>query len=1175
MALDLTFKQVCDFVKKDDPKLIDAVDKLLSLTLVCSPVVFGPAAVIALLPLISTKNELVRIGKGLFDSLSAKKDDDYIAKQQRMQMAYGLMCYTAFFEALDRHIPEKFREKLGLIGEEKIFIAKKAREKTACAEGASTGEGCVADGVNPLAMLSMSFPHPTESLPQQIERHSQLWKQLGQGFEDFLQKLAVWEDAKEKEQAQILEAIREAQKSAGEHFEAQYFELARRYEDFAVWANLQEHKKTKELIGELSDYVRLHASLAKAGKNTIDIGFTKLHDAVLKIPETLKITQAMEVVNSLKLVYDDSINEPVIEEKEAPQEGRPQLSFPRICDAFVPQSFKVLRQTNKTGRLEDETTWNGLDRRDDLAAFLLSYLSSPYSTETPLVVLGHPGSGKSLLTKVLSAQLMSKQYTAIRVPLREVDAEADPVNQVQEHVERVTKRNIDSWAKLSAAFENSPPIVILDGYDELLQASGKVFSNYLRDVQNFQKSEAVQKRPVRAIVTSRITLIDKATIPIGATIIRLLEFDERQRERWMSIWNSTNANYFKEAKVKEFALPGEKDEGAEKILALAQQPLLLLMLALYDSQENELRKSKSLDRTILYDSLLRRFIERERRKDKEFENLLAAEKKKALDFEMHRLGVAALGMYNRRALHILSPELDTNLKFFNAERPMREASGKPLSQADLLLGSFFFVHKSKAQHAIGDEEHHEETAAFEFLHNTFGEFLSADFVLRQASAEVEQLKALKETEVLRAQLEQRLNAADGFSQEWFSSLVYTPLFTRPVVLEMMREWIGHMLKRKKLSRQEFVSHLNIIILNQIKRLLSKREMPAIIRKEVVQESYRAPFGLLGHIAIYSVNLILLRAIVADAPFVFDEKEITTHEDGARPWDRLTYIWRSWFALDNLNGVTGVLVAERDGCQITIHAKEKFQVTEGENRLETCLNVASALADNISSGLSGLLLFEPSKDNWLDIEEIAKRLGSEKIDLEFQIIVKRLLREEHRASGEHLEHYIKTARSALDMAIRSDKHVELEHICLSVRRVLRRFRLGDSRGMRANSERIEVFRKVIDPRMTAEVARRNPQAALILWEVAKELPDAEWKLSFGQEFFEFSVRKHHPMEMMDRDPDGWIAWLLLMRELGGWGFLERFSPKMIHHDFFQRAIDPRFLVELRSSLCCKLHFSAFC
>lgn len=125
-------------------------------------------------------------------------------------------------------------------------------------------------------------------------------------------------------------------------------------------------------------------------------------------------------------------------------------------------------------------------------------------------------------------------------------------------------------------------------------------------------------------------------------------------------------------------------------------------------------------------------------------------------------------------------------------------------------------------------------------------------------------------------------------------------------------------------------------------------------------------------------MILLRIIVADEPFVFDETQIGTHEDGARPWDRLTHIWRSWFALDNLNGVTAVMLADRNESQITVRAKERFQVAESHNRLEACLNVAISLGDNISSGLTGLLLFDPSKDNQLKLEDIGARLASEKV-----------------------------------------------------------------------------------------------------------------------------------------------------------------------------------------------------
>src|SRR5450756_532952 len=94
MTLDLTFKQVCELVKKDgkkDPKLVEAVDNLLGLALICSPLVVGPTAA-ALLPMLAAKNELVKAGKFVFDKLSNRQDDDYLARQQRMQVAYELIC---------------------------------------------------------------------------------------------------------------------------------------------------------------------------------------------------------------------------------------------------------------------------------------------------------------------------------------------------------------------------------------------------------------------------------------------------------------------------------------------------------------------------------------------------------------------------------------------------------------------------------------------------------------------------------------------------------------------------------------------------------------------------------------------------------------------------------------------------------------------------------------------------------------------------------------------------------------------------------------------------------------------------------------------------------------------------------------------------------------------------
>lgn len=304
-----------------------------------------------------------------------------------------------------------------------------------------------------------------------------------------------------------------------------------------------------------------------------------MQKAVAAIPGEFTAVEAPDVVEGLKRHYQARIDDPIVEDEYKPEDNRLSLKFPKISEAFVPQSYRVLRQTAKNVHLEREETWAPIHTRYDLGPFLLKFLSSPFSIETPLLILGHPGSGKSLLTKVLSARLMSEAYTPIRVPLREVNADSPTEDQVEYTIRRTTGHKISSWANFGGQLSDRPLVILLDGYDELLQANGKVYAGYLKEVQQFQKREAEQGRPVRVIVTSRITLIDKTTIPEGSTVLRLLEFSKEQRMAWIAVWNEVNKDYFNSCSppIKAFELPADDDRNREhSILSLAEQPLLLL-----------------------------------------------------------------------------------------------------------------------------------------------------------------------------------------------------------------------------------------------------------------------------------------------------------------------------------------------------------------------------------------------------------------------------------------------------------------------------------------------------------------------------------------------------------------------------------------------------------------------
>jgi len=435
MPKDLTFREVCDFIKRDDKTLIEATDKLLGAAIICLPIAFGPAALPAL-GLLGVKNELTSLGKTLLSKITSKKESDYLARMRRMEVAYGLICYTAFFEALDRLLPDDLRKEIDLQPREKEHIVKRA-EKCATGHPRVRDKEHLIEHEGPFSE-PVPFPHPVTSFEDLKERLTSLYDHMAKGFSEFVNKLAVLERADEGKVVRFRESLKPLAGTATDCFEAQYYELARKYEDFWVWAQLQEHKATRGKVRELSDYLREHRTLAIQVEKRIDVGFVQLHKIVLAIPDQFKAVEAADIVEGLQRHYKARMADAIIEDKFEPEEDKATLTFPRVAEAFIPQAYAALRHVSREKHLEREETWSDLPRRNDLGAFLLSYLSSPYSCEAPMLILGHPGSGKSLLTKVLCARLMSQAYTPIRVPLREVDADSPLEDQIDNEIQRIS-----------------------------------------------------------------------------------------------------------------------------------------------------------------------------------------------------------------------------------------------------------------------------------------------------------------------------------------------------------------------------------------------------------------------------------------------------------------------------------------------------------------------------------------------------------------------------------------------------------------------------------------------------------------------------------------------------------------------------------------------------------------
>lgn len=1019
MAIDLTFDGVCKSIQDEYPDIVDDINIIsdIALTLgvvaaaapitavavtgatAVTPTMIALTAVGTLANLFAVKDKIPQTVERIIDKITSKKDDDPLQQITRMERAYYLICYTAFFEALGRE-----KELIPLLKKIKV----KPSEKNSILTGAMnelqsatqvTGDQTVFNNRGNPFIFQIEMPHPGDTLHVECEKLRPLYKQLATSVEYFFSGLTLWESLHESERIKIKVALEKMPGEALKYFEAQYYVLAVKCPPFAKWLNYIESDNARTQLSEIGQKL---AILAEIRPQISDIGLQHLSATLESAYKKMTLHQVDKALQELKNKYESTLQSPILDPKDTPiEEGKIALTYPKRTEIFVPQAFKLIHYTGQK-QLEPEHIWDNVPERNDLGDFLLSYLINSVSERSPLIILGQPGSGKSLLTSMLAARLLVSSFTPIRVELRNINAEADIKTQITEQIAQVTGRKFD-WGILSDHFEQHPGLVLFDGYDELLQASGKVFSAYLRDVEQFQIEQIAMKRsPVRAIVTSRINLIDKADIPPDATIIRLLEFDETKQNYWIDKWNDANASYFQQAGVRSFAIPQNNKE----IKELAGQPLLLLMLALYDATDNQLRKTRGLNQTLLYDNLLRQFIERELKKDSGmFKNMDIVERERAIEHQMERFGVAAMGMFNRRALHIHAKQLDADLKFFGFEEALPEGRGRSLSPAEKLFGSFFFV-KLEAAHKFSgrktsseaQEQDKESDVTYEFLHNTFGEFLTTDFILRKALNKTYSVYKMSDDRYQQPMLRQLMDNpnSDLPGSDWYACLMFAPLFSRPVIINMMQQWLRCCLQQRKKERvdrrdeKEFLKNLDVIIENYLEFVLSKDQLPDIMIGKKTHPFDR--FSTPGYLAIYTLNLILLRTMFDPNGYTFVETDETTQkerfpsQDGTRAWDRLTYLWRSWFSLETLNGLATIFTSKRDGEKVYLTMKG---TNPSIDRLTQVHNVSNALADNITAGLAGFLLHDSFEDSQTKLDDIRKKLDGEEIKLNAQLFTKQL------------------------------------------------------------------------------------------------------------------------------------------------------------------------------------------
>ncbi|MEU4335120.1 hypothetical protein AB0F59_10870 [Micromonospora lupini] len=533
------------------------------------------------------------------------------------------------------------------------------------------------------------------------------------------------------------------------------------------------------------------------------------------------------------------LSEPIAQVTEIDQMSG--LQMPSIESGYVNPHFQWA-VTDGQSRTWEEEWWKQQRDGRRLDHFLAAYFASARSAERPLVILGHPGAGKSLLTKITAARLPVEHFTAVRVPLREVKNPAGKIyQQIQEFLDDDTHLGV-RWRQLSDASQDVTRVVLLDGLDELMQATGATESGFLHEVQEFQEKEASIGSPVAVVVTSRTVVANVANIPAGSLVIKLRDFDREQVGAWVGMWNDVNREPIANSTVKPLAADTVWSMGE-----LARQPLLLLMLAIFGATDDPpVDGAGQVTQGQLYQWLLNGYVSREvtkalRPAGRPLEGDEAAAQ---ADRELWQLGIAAFAMFNRGQQSVSGQDLDADLA------PMLLSSGvytgnrkrlsRPLDPAMRTIARFFFIHAAQVNSSLVTG------SSYEFLHATFGEYLIAYHALHQLDGLANARRHLP------------------FGQEWtwtddqfFALLSHQQLSVGGAIMPFVRE-----LFETRTSGQQ------AMVVAELKALIrSSQERETFGRFRDYNPSGR---NLLGRVAAYLGNLLTLLVELTDAPIALSD-----------------------------------------------------------------------------------------------------------------------------------------------------------------------------------------------------------------------------------------------------------------------------------------------------------------
>jgi len=738
--------------------------------------------------------------------------------------------------------------------------------------------------------------------------------------------------------------IAKISKSTETAYQSFLFHLCFEVPEFALWVNLEHQNKillfNEKIFKTLKNYYkdRLHPELNKfiefQDKILVNIKslYDDYHDKHFSFDDFMLSSQYLfdRNLSTLKEILEENVYYKIkmhhsgilnyLEQPLSRNVDDQKAVIPEASQIFIPQSFEFI-QYEKALHSKDmliPENWkrfNGFHHGERIDNKIVKCLLDPHHSKLPILILGNPGSGKTMFCRFLAAkfcQPTNKIFVPFLIHLNKIESSHAKVDgHISEGLKETVIGGSDlDWMDWLLLFKDRIPVFILDGFDELLRASPTDLNRYFLDIIELQKKLIFIGISSRFIVSSRLTVMQDVAIPEYTTIIKINSFDKKRQEKWISKWNGIQTwNQF-----VPFRVPNNRH-----IEDLAKEPLLLFLLAIYDFKGASLQKmaaKKGFSRSKFYDALFTKFSIRQLKKIKGYCDLRSESRNLEILLFRLRFGLIAYLMFAEDRMYLTANELNNGLKQFGIRLPF--------CNDEKVFSEFFFVHEDKAKTEIGNKNY-----SFMFLHKTFGEFLAADFMLRNAFFHFKDY-------ILVEDIPSDLKI---FSEKESFKLVYGTnwLLKHPQITNFFFE------HGKSIFQNSDRSKIIPLIIRFLKEIIDKNQLPFPINKKIGDGKM-----VLEHLAIFSQNLVVLWAIVTQNDhFSFKLYDIDNQKlsDNTKPQQ----IHKTSISLYSLEGKNQNITAWQqfsnlwtalEGKPITAALGNYFDVQLEENEISLKMNFGS-------------------------------------------------------------------------------------------------------------------------------------------------------------------------------------------------------------------------------------------